>query len=142
MTRAAFFLRPTIDSVSARFGIQADFVQDNHSFSSARGVVRGLHFQINPHAQGKLVRVTRGAIFDVALDIRGGSPTFGRHVSTVLSAENWAQIWIPEGFAHGFCTLEPNTEVLYKTTAYYAAGLQPRHQMGRSGARDRLASRS
>jgi dTDP-4-dehydrorhamnose 3,5-epimerase len=104
----------------AEFGIEANFVQDNHSFSSVRGVVRGLHFQISPHAQAKLVRVTRGAIFDVALDIRRGSPTCGKHVSTVLSAESWAQIWIPEGFAHGFCTLEPNTEVVYKTTDHYA----------------------
>jgi dTDP-4-dehydrorhamnose 3,5-epimerase len=104
----------------AEIGIEADFVQDNHSFSSAKGVVRGLHFQIEPHAQGKLIRVLRGSIFDVALDIRRGSASFGRHVSTVLSAENWSQIWIPIGFAHGFCTLEPNTEVFYKTTAYYA----------------------
>jgi dTDP-4-dehydrorhamnose 3,5-epimerase len=105
----------------AEAGIPVDFVQDNHSFSSRKGVVRGLHFQISPHAQGKLIRVARGAIFDVALDIRRGSPTFGRHVSTVLSADNWAQLWIPVGFAHGFCTLKPDTEVLYKTTAYYSA---------------------
>lgn len=104
----------------AAFGIEADFVQDNHSFSSVKGVVRGLHFQISPHAQGKLLRVTRGAIFDVALDIRRGSPTQGRHVSTVLSADNWVQLWIPVGFAHGFYTLDPDTEVLYKTTAYYS----------------------
>jgi dTDP-4-dehydrorhamnose 3,5-epimerase len=104
----------------AGFGIEAEFVQDNHSYSAAKGVVRGLHFQVSPHAQGKLVRVARGAIFDVALDIRGGSPTYGRHVSAVLTEKNWALIWIPIGFAHGFCTLEPNTEVLYKTTDYYS----------------------
>jgi dTDP-4-dehydrorhamnose 3,5-epimerase len=101
-------------------GVDTDFVQDNHSFSSIKNVVRGLHFQVEPHAQGKLVRVIRGAIFDVALDLRRGSSTYGRHVSTTLSANNWRQIWIPEGFAHGFCTLEPNTEVFYKTTAHYA----------------------
>lgn len=84
-------------------GLSVDFVQDNHSLSHARGVVRGLHFQTPPHAQGKLVRVTRGAIFDVAVDIRQGSPTYGRHVSLVLSAENWTQLWVPPGFAHGFC---------------------------------------
>ena len=104
----------------AEAGIAATFVQDNHSLSSQQGVVRGLHFQVPPRAQGKLVRVTRGSIFDVAVDIRVGSPTYGRHVSAVLSAANWQQIWVPEGFAHGFCTLEPETEVLYKVTDYYA----------------------
>jgi dTDP-4-dehydrorhamnose 3,5-epimerase len=101
-------------------GIDAEFVQDNHSLSRARGVLRGLHFQTEPSAQGKLVRVLRGSIFDVAVDIRRGSATFGRHVSCVLSAENWSQMWVPVGFAHGFCTLEPDTEVFYKVTAAYA----------------------
>jgi dTDP-4-dehydrorhamnose 3,5-epimerase len=101
-------------------GIDAEFVQDNHSLSRAKGVLRGLHFQTEPFAQGKLVRVLRGSIFDVAVDIRRGSPTFGRHVSCVLSAENWSQMWVPVGFAHGFCTLEPDTEVVYKVTALYA----------------------
>jgi dTDP-4-dehydrorhamnose 3,5-epimerase len=101
-------------------GIGTNFVQDNQSVSRSKGVVRGLHFQRPPHAQAKLVRVAQGAIFDVAVDIRLGSPTYGRHVSAVLSAENWAQLWIPIGFAHGFCTLEPNTEVIYKTSDYYA----------------------
>ena len=101
-------------------GIDRTFVQDNQSLSRAKGVLRGLHFQIAPHAQGKLVRVTRGAIFDVAVDIRQGSPSFGRHVSAILSADNWSQLWVPEGFAHGFCTLEPDTEVIYKVTDFYA----------------------
>lgn len=101
-------------------GIDVAFVQDNHSLSIPEGVVRGLHFQIDPHPQGKLVRVVRGAIFDVAMDIRHGSPTFGRHVDAVLSADNWSQLWIPVGFAHGFCTLEPDTEVIYKVTDDYA----------------------
>ena len=103
----------------AQHGITADFVQDNHSLSREAGVVRGLHFQRPPAAQGKLVRVVRGAVLDVAVDLREGSPTYGRHVATRLSAENWRQLWVPRGFAHGFCTLEPDTEVLYKVDAYY-----------------------
>jgi len=110
-------------SLAAIAGITETFVQDNHAYSAESGVVRGLHFQLEPMAQGKLVRVTRGAILDVAVDIRRGSPTFGRHVSAVISAQNWTQIWVPKGFAHGYCTLEPDTEVLYKTTALYAPDL-------------------
>lgn len=104
-------------------GIVETFVQDNHAFSAEKGVIRGLHFQISPMAQDKLVRVTRGSILDVAVDIRKDSPTYGRHVSAVISASNWTQIWVPKGFAHGYCTLEPDTEVLYKTTAPYAPEL-------------------
>jgi dTDP-4-dehydrorhamnose 3,5-epimerase len=101
-------------------GIDAAFVQDNHVVSLDKGVVRGLHFQVPPRPQDKLIRVTRGTILDVAVDIRNGSPTYGRHVAVLLSAENWEQLWVPKGFAHGYRTLEPNTEVLYKVTDYYA----------------------
>ncbi|TKT77658.1 dTDP-4-dehydrorhamnose 3,5-epimerase [Aquamicrobium sp. LC103] len=101
-------------------GIELDFVQDNHSYSAARGVLRGLHYQLPPKAQDKLVRVVRGSILDVAVDIRRGSPTFGRWVSLVISAEKWNQILVPAGFAHGFITLEPDTEVIYKVTELYS----------------------
>jgi dTDP-4-dehydrorhamnose 3,5-epimerase len=115
-----FFSETYNKSALAAAGIAAEFVQDNHSLSHAQGVLRGLHYQLAPHAQGKLVRVARGAVFDVAVDIRAGSPTFGHHVSATLSAANWAQLWIPVGFAHGFCTLEPNTDVIYKVTTFHA----------------------
>ena len=112
--------------LSEAAGITETFVQDNHSMSTEAGVLRGLHFQIPPDAQDKLVRVVRGAIFDVAVDIRLNSPTYGRHVSAILSAANWTQMWVPKGFAHGYCTLEPETEVVYKTTAFYV----PQHDKG------------
>ncbi|KAB2774480.1 dTDP-4-dehydrorhamnose 3,5-epimerase [Brucella anthropi] len=101
-------------------GIDLNFVQDNHSYSAAKGVVRGLHYQLPPFAQDKLVRVTRGAILDVAVDIRKSSPSFGKWVSLEVTAEKWNQILVPKGFAHGFMTLVENTEVIYKVTDYYS----------------------
>jgi dTDP-4-dehydrorhamnose 3,5-epimerase len=121
-----FFSETWSRKTLAAHGIVADFVQDNQSLSRSKGVLRGLHFQSPPFAQDKLVRVLRGSIFDVAVDIRRGSPTFGRHVGAIVSAANWAQFWVPKGFAHGFVTLETDTEVAYKVTADYA----PEHERG------------
>ena len=104
-------------------GLERVFVQDNHS-KSQKGVLRGLHYQLPPMAQGKLVRVVQGEVFDVAVDIRKSSPTFGKWVGALLSADNKAQFWIPEGFAHGFITLSDSAEFLYKTTNYYS----PEHE--------------
>jgi dTDP-4-dehydrorhamnose 3,5-epimerase len=121
-----FFSETYNRKLLAEHGIEIDFVQDNQSLSAERGVVRGLHFQLPPFAQTKLVRVVRGSMLDVAVDIRRSSPTFGQHVAAVLSAENWTQILVPHGFAHGFVTLEPNTEAVYKVDAFYA----PTHDRG------------
>ena len=101
-------------------GLNFDWVQDNHSLSMQAGTVRGLHFQSPPHAQDKLVRCGRGALFDVAVDIRRGSPTYGKWVGYDLSCENGRQLLIPAGFLHGFATLEPETEIIYKCSDYYA----------------------
>lgn len=101
-------------------GLDYDFVQDNHSFSMARGTLRGLHYQSPPHAQAKLVRCGRGALWDVVVDIRQGSPTYGQWVGVELSFANGRQVMVPEGFLHGFVTLEPETEVVYKCTDHYA----------------------
>jgi len=124
--RRGFFSETYNKAELAGLGVNLEFVQDNHSLSVERGVVRGLHFQIPPFAQDKLVRVIRGSVFDVAVDIRRGSPTYGKHVARVISATDWNQFLVPVGFAHGFCTLEANTEVIYKVTNYYS----PEHDRG------------
>lgn len=98
-----------------------DFVQDNESLSVREGTVRGVHFQTDPHAQGKLVRCTAGAMFDVAVDLRHGSPTFGKWIGEALTPDSGKQLWIPPGFGHGFCSLVPNTVIAYKVTGYYNA---------------------
>jgi dTDP-4-dehydrorhamnose 3,5-epimerase len=120
--RGCFFESFNRKELEAAAGRPLDFVQDNHS-RSAKGVLRGLHYQL-PHPQGKLVRVVRGEVFDVAVDLRRGSPTFRRWVGEVLSAENKRQLWIPEGFAHGFAVLSEDAEFLYKTTDYW----HPEHE--------------
>jgi dTDP-4-dehydrorhamnose 3,5-epimerase len=114
-----FFSETWKQAQYADIGIPGPFIQDNHAVSTDRYVVRGLHLQVGPNAQGKLVRVVRGAIWDVAVDVRHGSPTYGQHVGAVLSAENWSQLWVPVGFLHGYCTLEADTEVIYKVTGPY-----------------------
>lgn len=117
--KRGFFSETWNQARFAAAGIPGPFIQDNHSLSEKRGTLRGLHCQVAPSVQGKLVRVLKGAIWDVAVDARRGSPTFGKHVAAVLSAENWCQLWVPGGFLHGFVTLEPNTEVQYKVTGGY-----------------------
>ncbi len=101
-------------------GVDADFVQDNQAFNARRGTVRGLHFQAAPHPQAKLVRVLKGAIFDVAVDVRQGSPTYGQWAGATLTAEGGEQLFVPRGFAHGYCTLTDDTELFYKVDGLYA----------------------
>ncbi len=118
-SRGAFAETFRTDRFEERFpGVR--FVQDNHAVSAVVGTLRGLHFQVPPRAQGKLVRCVRGKVRDVAVDIRVGSPTFGRHVAIELSADDWRQVWVPPGFAHGYCTLEPDSEIEYKVTDFWS----------------------
>lgn len=118
--RGLFFESFNLEAFRDATKLNVEFVQENHSISH-KNVLRGLHYQMPPYAQGKLVRVIQGEVFDVAVDIRKSSPTFGQHVSQILSAQNKRQMWIPEGFAHGFLTLSQTSEFLYKTTAAYSA---------------------
>jgi dTDP-4-dehydrorhamnose 3,5-epimerase len=121
-----FFSETYTQSVWQKAGLNFTFVQDNHSLSRDVGTVRGLHFQTEPFAQDKLIRVLRGRILDVAVDLRRSSVTYGQHVAVELSRENWKQLFIPKGFAHGFVTLEPDTEIAYKVTNFYS----PAHDFG------------
>lgn len=116
--RGLFFESFSLDCFQKLTSLNVNFVQDNHSISK-RGVLRGLHYQLPPHAQGKLIRVIEGEVLDVAVDIRRSSPTYGQYVAEILSANNKKQMWIPEGFAHGFLTLSDVSQLLYKTTDYY-----------------------
>jgi dTDP-4-dehydrorhamnose 3,5-epimerase len=115
-----FFMECYVERELIEINIETRFVQDNHSLSKAKGTVRGLHYQLPPKAQSKLVRVVRGAIVNIVVDIRQGSPTFGKWLGVELSADNRRQLYIPKGFANGYCTLEPDTEVCYKVDEYYA----------------------
>ncbi|WP_240371429.1 dTDP-4-dehydrorhamnose 3,5-epimerase [Anoxybacteroides rupiense] len=121
-----FFMESYNEKTFRELGFDLRFVQDNHSLSVKAGTIRGLHYQLSPRAQTKLVRVTRGAIYDVIVDIRRGSPTFGKWQGFILSADNKRQLLVPKGFAHGFCTLVDHTEVQYKVDAYYS----PEHDRG------------
>lgn len=115
-----FFLESYSEKVFKSIGVNAKFIQDNHSMSASKGVLRGLHFQLPPYAQTKLVRVTAGAVYDVIVDLRKNSQTFGQWEGFILSRVNALQLFVPQGFAHGFCTLEENTEFMYKVDNYYA----------------------
>ncbi|WP_442599224.1 dTDP-4-dehydrorhamnose 3,5-epimerase [Neobacillus sp. D3-1R] len=119
-----FFMESYNRSVLKKLGIDLAFIQDNQSLSKETGVLRGLHYQLNPKAQSKLVRVVTGAIFDVVVDIRENSPTFGQWISVILSEDNKRQVIVPKGFAHGFCTLVPNTNIFYKVDEYYDPNLE------------------
>ncbi len=118
--KRGFFIEYYSEKKFLEMGIKTGFVQDNHSLSVQKGVLRGLHFQLPPHAQAKLVRVTRGSVYDVAVDLRKGDQTYGKWQGFELTAKNFLMLYIPKGFAHGFCTLEENTEVMYKNDTFYA----------------------
>ncbi|WP_145139428.1 dTDP-4-dehydrorhamnose 3,5-epimerase [Paenibacillus sp. Y412MC10] len=115
-----FFMESYSATVLEKQGVKFNFIQDNQSLSAEPGVIRGLHYQLNPKAQTKLIRVLTGAIYDVIVDVRKSSPTFGKWVGVILSEHNHRQLLVPKGFAHGFCTLVPNTQVLYKVDEYYS----------------------